>query len=75
MIVRRNKTSSVKMAELPKKCMNLLLEFVSDVQTFIEVKQHPQAGPETPHTMCEKFEDFWKNLIFDFLNFSHGPMG
>ena len=33
---------------------------MSDVQTFIEVKQHPQAGPETPHTMCEKFEDFWK---------------
>ena len=52
---------------------DLLKEFVSDVQTFIEVKQHPQVGSETPHTMCEKFEDFWKNSIFDyFLNFSHG---
>ena len=52
---------------------DFLKEFVSDVQTFIEVKQHPQAGPETPHTMCEKFEGFWKNSIFDyFLNFSHG---
>ena len=37
---------------------DFLKEFVSDVQTFIEVKQHLQAGPETPHTMCEKFEDF-----------------
>ena len=44
-----------------------------DDQTFIEVKQHPQAGPETPHTMCEKFEDFLKNSIFDyFLTFCHG---
>ena len=52
---------------------DFLKEFVSDVQTFIEVKQHPQSGPETPHTMCEKFEDFLKNSIFDyFLNFSHG---
>ena len=52
---------------------DFLKEFVSEVQTFIEVKQHPQAGPETPHNMCEKFEDFWKNSIFDyFLNFSHG---
>ena len=38
---------------------DFLKEFVSDVQTFKEVKQHPQAGPETPHTMCEKFEDFF----------------
>ena len=46
---------------------------MSDVQTFIEVKQHPQAGPETPPTMCEKFEDFLKNSIFDyFLTFCHG---
>ena len=52
---------------------DFLKEFVSDVQTFIEVKQYPQAGPETPHTMCEKFEDVWKNSIYDyFLNFSHG---
>ena len=47
---------------------------MSDVQTFIEVKQHPQSGPETPQTMCEKFEDFLKNSIFDyFLTFCHGP--
>ena len=45
---------------------------MSDVQTFIEVKQHPQSGPETPHTMCEKIEDFLKNSIFDyFLTFCH----
>ena len=44
---------------------DFLKEFVSDVQTFIEVKQHPQSGPETPHTMCEKIEDFLKNSIFD----------
>ena len=51
-----------------------LQEFVCDEQTFIEVKQHTQAGPETPHTMCEKFEDFLKNSIFDyFLTFCHGP--
>ena len=44
-----------------------LQEFVCDEQTFIEVKQHPQAGPETTHTMCEKFENFWKNQISDFF--------
>ena len=50
-----------------------LKNFVPDVQTFIDVNQHPQAGPETPYTMCEKFEDFFKNSIFDyFFNFSHG---
>ena len=37
---------------------DFLEEFVCDEQTFIEVKQHPQAGPETTHTMCEKFENF-----------------
>ena len=37
---------------------DFLEEFVCDAQTFIEVKQHPQAGPETTHTMCEKFENF-----------------
>ena len=47
---------------------------MSDVQTFIEVKQHPQAGPETTHTMCEKFEDFWKNQIFEnFLTIFYAP--
>ena len=46
---------------------------MSDVQTFKEVKQHPQAGPEIPYTMCEKFENFLKNSIFDyFLTISHG---
>ena len=47
---------------------------MSEVQTFIEMKQYPQAGPETPDTMCEKFEDFLKNSIFDyFLTFCHAP--
>ena len=53
-----------------------LKDFVCDEQTSIEVKQHPQAGPETTHTMCEKIGNFWKNPIFDFffLTFSHvGP--
>jgi len=40
---------------------------VSDVQTFIEVKQHPKAGPETPHSMCEKFENFFEKSIFDYF--------
>ena len=45
-----------------------------DEQTFIEVKQHPQAGPETTHTMSEKFENFWKNQIFEiFLTIFYGP--
>ena len=48
---------------------------MSDVQTFIEVKQHPQAGPETPYTMCEKFEDFLKNSIFDYFFFDLFPWG
>ena len=47
-----------------------LQEFVCDGQTFIEVKQHPQAGPETTHTMSEKFENFWKNQIFEIF-FDH----
>ena len=46
---------------------DLLKDFVCDEQTFIEVKQHPQAGPETTHTMCEKFENFWKNQILKFF--------
>ena len=37
---------------------DFLKEFVCDEQTFIEVKQHPQACPETTHTMSEKFENF-----------------
>ena len=45
-------------------------EFLCDEQPFIEVNQHPQAGPETTHTMCEKFENFWKNRIFEFF-FDH----
>ena len=53
---------------------DFLKEFVCDEQSFIEVKQHPQAGPETTHTMCEKFENFWKNRIFEFfLTIFHGP--
>ena len=52
---------------------DFLEEFVCDAQTFIEVKQPPQAGPETTHTMCEKFENFWKNRIFEiFLIIFHG---
>ena len=47
-----------------------LQEFVCDEQTFIEVKQYPQAGPETTHTMSEKFENFWKNQIFEIF-FDH----
>ena len=55
---------------------DFLKEFVSDVQTFIEVKQHPQAGPETTHNMCEKFENFLKNRFFDFFLtfFVGGPL-
>ena len=30
----------------------------SDVQTFLEVKQDPQARPETPTTLVVKFRDF-----------------
>ena len=44
-----------------------LKEFVCDEQTFIEVKQHPQAGPETTHIMCVKYENFLKNHFFDFF--------
>ena len=49
-------------------------EFVCDEQTFIEVKQHPQAGPETTHIMCVKYGNFFKNQFFDFFwtNF-HAP--
>ena len=43
---------------------NFRKEFVYDEQTFIELKQHPQAGPETTHIMCEKFGNLWKNPIF-----------
>ena len=42
-------------------------EFVCDEQTFIEVKQHPQAGPETTHIMCVKYGNFLKNQFFDFF--------
>ena len=54
---------------------DFLKDFVCDEQTFIEVKQHPQAGPETTHTMCEKFEDFWKNQMFEkkLIIFYGGP--
>ena len=45
-------------SNFPAIFFDFLKEFVCDEQTFIEVKQHPQAGPETTHTMCEKFEDF-----------------
>ena len=58
---------------LIKSCTQKQNSIFLHVQTFIEVKQHPQAGPETPHTMCGKFEDFLKNSIFDyFLTFCHG---
>ena len=33
-------------------------DFVYDEQTFLEVKQHPQVGPEATHTICEKFRNF-----------------
>ena len=53
---------------------DFLKEFVSDVQIFIEVKQHPQAGPETPHNMCEKFEGFLKiQFSTIFWAFPMGP--
>ena len=38
------------------------IDFLCDEQIFIEVKQQPQAGPET-HTMWEKSGNFWKNQI------------
>ena len=55
---------------------DFLKEFVCDEQTFIEVKQHPQVGPETTHNMCEKFENFLKNRFFDFFLtfFVGGPL-
>ena len=54
---------------------DFLKDFVSDEQTFIGVKQHPQAGPETTHIMCVKYGKFFKNQFFDFFwtNFHGGP--
>ena len=46
---------------------DFLKDFVSDEQTFIGVKQHPQAGPGTTHIMCVKYENFFKNRFFDFF--------
>ena len=47
---------------------------MSDVQTLIDVKQDLQAGPETPHSMYEKFEDFFKKQFSTiFFTFSHAP--
>ena len=40
---------------------------MTDVQAFIEVKQHPKNGPETPDTICEKFEDFRKIQFSTYL--------
>ena len=65
-------------SNFPAVFFDFLQDFVCHVQTFIEVKQHPQAGPETTHSMCEKFESFWKNRIFEiFLNIFYGgpPIG
>ena len=54
---------------------DFLKDFVSDEQTFIGVKQHPQAGPGTTHIMCVKYENFLKNRFFDFFwtNFMGPP--
>ena len=53
---------------------DFLKDFVSDEQTFIGVKQHPQAGPETTHIMCVKYWNFLKNQFFDFfLDHFHAP--
>ena len=46
---------------------DFLHEFVCNVQTFIESKQHPQAGPETSPIISVKFENFWKNQFFGFF--------
>ena len=46
---------------------DFLKDFVSDEQTFIGAKQHPQAGPETIHIMCVKYWNFLKNQFFDFF--------
>ena len=46
---------------------DFLKDFVSDEQTFIGVKQHPQAGPGTTHIMYVKYENFLKNRFFDFF--------
>ena len=46
---------------------DFLQDFVSDEQTFIGVKQHPQAGPGTTHIMCVKYENFFKNRFFWFF--------
>ena len=81
---RAKKIAALAYGELPywewarkQQCFavffDFLKDFVCDEQTFIEVKQHPQAGPETTHTMCEKFENFWKNQIFEiFLTIFYG---
>ena len=47
--------------------LDFLKDFVSDEQTFIGVKQHPQDGPEKTHIMCVKYENFLKNRFFDFF--------
>ena len=50
-------------------------EKASDVQTFLEAKQDPQARPETPTTLVVKFRDFLKNRFFDFFSTKKKPVG
>ena len=55
--------------------LDFLKNFVCNVQTFMEINQHPQAFLETPYTTCEMFEDFLKKWIFDyFFTSSDAPL-
>ena len=55
------------LADFEAVFLDFVKDFVSDEQTFIGVKQHPQAGPGTTHIMCVKYENFLKNRFFDFF--------
>ena len=52
--------------------LDFLKDFMCDEQKFVEVQQHPDVGPETTHTMCEKFRSFWKNQFFFIISYG-GP--
>ena len=53
----KNLEKTTRKIEQIYKNLEEILKKVSK-KTFIKAKQHPQAGPKTPHTICEKFEDF-----------------
>ena len=74
LILNKGAPHMLKTAIFKLFCFDFFKEFVSDVQTFIEVKQLPQAGPETPNIMSKKFQHFWKKRVFEiFWLFFYGP--